>query len=147
MSDAYDPKTFKPSHSVGYLVNRVRTELLGAIDKALAPLEVTSAQYIVMAQLYYSLADSASQLCRSISYDPGAMTRMIDRLATKRFVKRLPCPEDRRAFNLELTAEGRAAFPQMRDTVVAVLNRFLNGFTKAEVRQLETLLQKMLGNA
>ncbi|MGE5525542.1 MAG: MarR family winged helix-turn-helix transcriptional regulator [Rhodospirillaceae bacterium] len=147
MTDAYDPKTFQPGKSLGYLVNRVRTELLSAIDQELAPLDVTSAQYIVMAQLSYSLADSASQLCKSISYDPGAMTRMIDRLEAKGFVRRVRCPGDRRASNLELTPEGQAVFPKMRDKVVSVLNRFLRGFTKAEVRELESLLQRVLDNA
>jgi len=144
---AYDPKTFHPGSSVGYLVNRVRTELLSAIDKELAPLDVTAAQYIIMSQLANRLADSASQLCRSISYDPGAMTRMIDRLEAKGFVRRVRCPEDRRASNLELTAEGRSVFPKLRERVVNVLNRFLRDFTQSEVRQLEGFLQRMLSSA
>ena len=147
MTEAYDPKTFVPGRSLGYLVNRARTEILSAIDRELAAMDVTSAQYIVMAQLSYKLADSASQLCKSISYDPGAMTRMIDRLEAKGFVKRVRCPDDRRASNLELPAEGRAAFPKMRDTVVQVLNRFLRGFSKTEVRELESLLQRVIDNA
>jgi len=144
---AYDAKTFHPGSSVGYLVNRVRTELLSAIDKELAPFDVTAAQYIIMGQLAHSLADSASQLCKSISYDPGAMTRMIDRLEAKGFVRRVRCPDDRRASNLELTAEGRSIFPKLREGVVNVLNRFLRDFTQSEVCQLESFLQRMLTNA
>ena len=146
MNDIYDAKTFDPVSSVGYLLNRVRTELLDAIEKELAPLDITAAQYIIMAQLAYSLADSASQLCKSISYDPGAMTRMIDRLETKGLVRRVRSAEDRRAVNLELTAEGNAVFPKMRASVVDVLNRIMHGFTKSEARQLESYLQRMLDN-
>jgi DNA-binding MarR family transcriptional regulator len=146
MGNIYDPKTFQAATSVGYLVNRVRTALFSAMDEALAPLEVTSAQYIVIAQLAYGLAGSPSQLCQSISYDPGAMTRMIDRLEAKGFVRRVRHPEDRRALNLELTAEGKAAFPKLRARVIEVLNRSLSGFSKAEARQLESLLQRMLSN-
>lgn len=145
--DIYDPKTFEPGTSVGYLVSRVRTALFNAIDHALAPLDVTAAQYIVMGQLVYSLAESPSQLCQTISYDPGAMTRMIDRLEAKGLVRRVRHPLDRRALNLELTEEGKAAFPKMRVCVVGVLNRFLTGFSKSEARQLERLLQRVLANA
>jgi DNA-binding MarR family transcriptional regulator len=49
--------------------------------------------------------------------------------------------------NLELTEKGQAALPRMRNASVRVLNRFLEGFTKAEARQLESFLARMLENA
>ena len=146
VGDIYDPKNFQPGTSVGYLVNRVRTEFIDAIDRELAPLDVTAAQYIIMGHLAHNLADSASQLCKGISYDPGAMTRMIDRLEAKGFIRRVRSAEDRRAVNLELTDEGKAVFPKLRVSVVGVLNRFLRGFTKSEARQLENLLQRIIAN-
>ena len=48
---------------------------------------------------------------------------------------------------LELTEEGRAAYPRMREISMAMANRFLRGFTKTEARQLEGLLARMLENA
>ena len=80
-------------------------------------------------------------------YDPGAMTRMVDRLEAKGLVRRARCPNDRRVVNLELTEEGRVAMPQMKACAVVVLNRFLRGFSKDEVRQLETLLTRLIENA
>jgi len=56
-------------------------------------------------------------------------------------------PNDRRAFNLELTAEGKAVYPKLRASVMKVLNRFLRGFTPKEAQQLESFLQRMLENA
>jgi DNA-binding MarR family transcriptional regulator len=147
MGDIYDVKSFQPATSVGYLLNRVRAEMLSAIDRELDPFDVTSAQYIIMGQLAYNLADSASGLCRGIAYDPGAMTRMIDRLEAKRLIRRVRSPEDRRAVKLELTAEGKALYPKMRVKVIEVLNRLLRGFSKSEARQLEDLLRRMLDNA
>jgi DNA-binding MarR family transcriptional regulator len=147
MGDIYDAKTYQPASSVGYLLNRARAELVNAVDQALAPLDITAAQYAIMMQLAHELAGSATELCKGIAYDPGAMTRMIDRLEAKKLIRRVRCPNDRRAINLELTDEGKAAVPQMKATVVTVLNRFLRGFSKTEARQLETLLQRMLDNA
>lgn len=146
VGDIYDPKSFEPRSSVGYLVNRVRTVFIDAIDRELAPLDVTAAQYIIMGHLANNLADSASQLCKGISYDPGAMTRMIDRLEAKGFIRRVRSAEDRRAVHLELTDEGKAVFPKLRVNVVGVLNRFMRGFSKREARQLESYLQRILAN-
>ena len=90
---------------------------------------------------------SASDLCKGISYDAGAMTRMLDRLESKGLIRRSRSAVDRRLMHLELTDEGRAAWPRMREISMTVANRFLRGFTKAEARQLEGFLTRMLENA
>jgi DNA-binding MarR family transcriptional regulator len=154
MGDIYDIATYQPKKSVGYLLTRVRVEMLAALDrelaadKRLAPLEISSAQFIVMAMLAASSAPmSASDLCKGISYDAGAMTRMLDRLESKGLIRRNRSTQDRRLMHLELTEEGRAVYPRMREISMAVANQFLRGFTKTEARQLEGLLGRMFENA
>jgi DNA-binding MarR family transcriptional regulator len=153
MGDIYDFETYEPRKGVGHLLHRVRTEMLAAVDREMAAdeqlvaMEVTSAQFIVLAALSMGEMKSASDLCKHISYDAGAMTRMIDRLEEKGLLRRSRCPNDRRLVNLELTEKGSLALPQMRRVAMQVLNRFLDGFTKAEARQLESFLIRMLENA
>ncbi len=153
MGDIYDSASYQPRKSIGSLLSRVRVEMLAALDqelaadKRLAPLELSAAQLIVIASLAGDGRKSASDLCKGISYDAGAMTRMLDRLEGKGLIRRNRSPEDRRLVYLELTDEGRAAYPRMRELSLAVANRFLRGFSKAEARQLEGLLGRMLENA
>ena len=147
MSDIYDAKTFDPKHSIGSLVGRVRLEIVDALDKELAPMDITAAQYVIIMSLAIGQADSPSALCKGISYDPGAMTRMLDRLERRGLIQRAPNPNDRRSTILELTDEGKAVYPKLRESVVIVLNRFLRDFTKAEARQLESFLERILANA
>jgi len=120
VSEIYDSASFQPGRHVGALVSRVKVEILTAIDR---------------------------ELSKVISYDAGAMTRMLDRLEAKGLIRRTRSSQDRRLMNLELTEEGRAAYPRMREISMAVANRFLRGFTKAEARQLEGFLNRMLDNA
>jgi DNA-binding MarR family transcriptional regulator len=153
VADVYDIESYQPRKGVGHLLNRVRTEMLTALDRALEAdpellkLEISSAQFIVLAALAIAGAKSASDLCKGISYDAGAMTRMIDRLEIKGLIRRDRCPDDRRVVYLELTEEGHRAFPRMREVSMRVVNRFLNGFSQAEARQLEGFLSRMLENA
>lgn len=153
LADVYDIETYQPRKGVGHLLSRVRTEMLLALDKALeadeelAALEISAAQFIVIATL--ALADtpkSASDLCRGISYDAGAMTRMIDRLETKGLIRRNRRPDDRRVVYIELTEGGSRAFPRMKAISMGVVNQFLRGFSQAEARQLESFLTRMLEN-
>jgi DNA-binding MarR family transcriptional regulator len=153
LGDIYDSTNYQPRKSIGSLLGRVKVAMMAAFDeeiaadRRLAPLELSAAQFSVMASLAGEERKSASDLCRGISYDAGAMTRMLDRLEGKGLIRRSRSPEDRRLVHLELTEEGRAAFPRMREVALAVANRFLRGFTKTEARQLESLLTRMLENA
>jgi DNA-binding MarR family transcriptional regulator len=154
MSDIYDSTSFQPGRHIGALVSRVKVEMLAALDrelaqdKRLAPLEMSAAQYIIVANLAIGPGEpkSAADLCKVISYDAGAMTRMLDRLEAKGLIRRTRSAQDRRLLNLELTEEGRAAFPRMREISMSNANRFLRGFSKAEARQLEGFLNRMLEN-
>jgi len=148
----YEVETYQPASCVGQLLYRVRAAQMSALDQELAqdpdlaPLEISAAQYTIISVLAKRGVDSAAQLCKDLSYDAGAMTRMIDRLEAKGLVNRRRCPEDRRLMKLELTEEGLAALPKLRQCSVRVLNRLLRGFSLAEARQLEGFMVRMLQN-
>jgi DNA-binding MarR family transcriptional regulator len=153
LGNIYDSTNYQPGKTLGALLGRVRVEMLAALDeelaadKRLAALDLSAAQFIVVASLAGEERKSASDLCKGISYDAGAMTRMLDRLESKGLIRRNRSPDDRRLVYLELTDEGRALYPRMRELSMGVANRFLRGFTRADARQLETLLTRMLENA
>ena len=148
----YDIETYDPAKGAGQLLYRVRAAQMHALDEAiagepvLAALEMTAAQYIVMSVLSKRCGDSTAELCKDLAYDPGSMTRMIDRLEAKGLINRQRCPNDRRLVKLELTEKGLAVLPTMRECSVRVLNRFLRGFSQAEARQLEGFLARILQN-
>jgi len=61
----------------------------------------------------------ASQLAQSVGYAATSFTPVIDRLEALGYVTRRADPVDRRAINLQLTTEGRALFPRLRQTLDA----------------------------
>ena len=124
-----DLTSARSKHGIIRLINRLRVELIDALDRELSQFDISAPQLIVLASVANKEADSASTLCRSISYDPGAMTRMIDRLEQKGLIRRMPNPEDRRATNLELTAAGKATLSSTHGRERAVQVRFLRGFS------------------
>lgn len=135
-----------PKHGIIRLVNRLRVEMIDALDRELARFDISAAQLIVLASVANKEADSAARLCKSISYDPGAMTRMIDRLEQKGLIRRIPNREDRRATNLEITAAGKALYPQLLAAKETVQAQFVRGFSQEDVSTLEQLLNRMIEN-
>jgi DNA-binding MarR family transcriptional regulator len=153
MNDIYDPKSLDVQTSLGPLVGQVRMAVLKGIDqeflldKELAAMEVTAAQFVILANLVRGEAKSACELCRALDYDRGAMSRMIDRLEDKKLLRRVALAHTRREQSLEVTAAGKAAFPKMLACLAKVLNRLLKGVTKTQVRAMERTLRQMLANS
>ena len=49
----YDTKTFEPRVGLGRLLSQVKMELVEALDRELAPLDITAAQYVILATLMW----------------------------------------------------------------------------------------------
>ena len=105
------------------------------------------AQGVAILLLAGGRAATAADLCRSLSYDAGAMTRVVDKLEERGLVKRVRGTHDRRSARLELTREGKTMHAQVTRVQVDTLNRMLRGFTKSEARLLEALLRRIVENA
>ena len=147
MKPIYDRKTFEPREAIGALIGRTRKTIIAKIDAELAPLDVSAAQWIVVLLVGENAASSATGLCEMLAYDPGAMTRLLDRLEGKGIVRRVRSPEDRRTIQLELTDSGKALYPKIISAMVDVNNSLLQGFSHDEVSQLDGYLRRMLANA
>lgn len=147
MKPIYDEKTFEPREAVGALIGLARKTIINKIDAELAPLDISAAQWLVVLLVGENAVASASGLCEKLSYDPGAMTRLLDRLESKGIVRRMRTPEDRRTMQLELTESGKTLYPKIIAAMVNVNNNMLRGFSRDEVSQLEGYLRRMLANA
>ena len=140
----YRAETYRVEDSVGWLVTRVRASIFAAVDGELAGSGTSAAQAGILLYLAHGRGDRVADIARDYSYDTGATTRMVARLAAKRLLRRVPDLHDRRVVRLELTAGGRKLAAELPAVAAKVLNQHLRGFTRAELEQLKALLQRML---
>ncbi|MDB6011989.1 MAG: transcriptional regulator, MarR family [Gammaproteobacteria bacterium] len=131
---------------VGHLIGRARSALLTGLDGELEPFGVTGAQFAVLKNVADGIAETAADLCRTMHYDTGSMTRMLDRLEEKAVLRRERCTEDRRVVYLRITDTGNELLPQLRAAAVHVLSRHLAGFSPEEVDNLKQYLVRMIHN-
>jgi DNA-binding MarR family transcriptional regulator len=108
---------------------------------------MTHAQLGIFLKLLHGCANTAADLARDLMCDTGAMTRMLDRLEEKNFIKRTRSSEDRRLVQVELTPKGKQLADQMTQVLINVLNHHLRGFTVKEVEQFKDFLRRMIANA
>jgi DNA-binding MarR family transcriptional regulator len=132
--------------AVGHLVGRARSALLTSLDCELEPFGLTGAQFAVLKYVADGTADTAADLCRTLHYDTGSMTRMLDRLEEKAVLRRERCTQDRRVVYLLITDTGNELLPRLRAAAVRVLDRHLRGFSPEERANLKQYLTRMIEN-
>lgn len=132
--------------SLGYFLSTARNVLAARMDRAVAPLGLTSSQIGVILLLWFERARTPNEMSRVLSYDTGSMTRMLDRLEKKGFLVRQRSLADRRVVELTLTPLGRDAAQQLPDLISQVLSDQLRGFAADEVATLVRLLQRFIAN-
>jgi MarR family transcriptional regulator, multiple antibiotic resistance protein MarR len=132
--------------AVGMLIGRVRITLLTNLDAELEQYSLTGVQFGVLKHLADGTALTAVDLSRALHYDTGSMTRMLDRLEEKAFLRRERGKEDRRVVYLRITPTGRALLPKWRAAAARVLSRQLAGFKTDEIDALKQYLSRMIEN-
>src|SRR5208282_315539 len=96
---------------VGYWLRRLSDEVHASFERQLVARDVTVAQWNVLVTVYHDRATTTTEVARYIGIDPGAVSRLVDRLAAKGLMTRSADPASRRRVQLSLTHTGRALVP------------------------------------
>jgi len=142
----YEPVGYCADESVGWLMKRALVSIAQAADRRLEPKGITHAQWAALFMLQSRRAATVAELARETQSDPGAMTRLLDRLEAKGFCRRERSTDDRSVVRVELTPEGEIAAQEVPVVLAQVLNEHLAGFSKSEWSQLKDMLRRMVAN-
>ena len=142
----YEPVGYCADESVGWLMKRALISIAQAADRRLEPKGITQPQWAALFMLQRCRASTVAELARETQTDPGAMTRLLDRLEAKGFCRRHRSTDDRRVVRVELTPEGDVAAQEVPIVLAQVLNEHLAGFSKTEWTQLKDMLRRMVVN-
>ncbi|QXQ05406.1 MarR family winged helix-turn-helix transcriptional regulator [Sphingosinicellaceae bacterium] len=140
----YALDTFEPQRSIGYLIKRITKTSTSEIDRRFVGRELNMTHWIALAMLRHNLVDNCAGLARQIGHNSGATTRLIDQLEARGLVEREREHEDRRIVSLAVTEAGREQLEAMTPLVLGVWNDALDGFEKAEVVTLISLLSRLV---
>lgn len=140
------PFTDESELSLPALIGRTRSAIVARLEQMLAEqgFDLNFTQYLVLKHLARFGELSATDLARHIAHDAGAMTRVVDKLTTKGYVRRKPSETDRRALRIELSEAGRAVWSRVHECANECIESCLQPFSVAERKQLASMLTRML---
>lgn len=110
-------------------------------------LGLTCSQFDVIA----TLGDTEGMTCKELSektlVTKGTLTGVLDRLAKKGLVARMPSREDRRSIFIRLTSRGDALFQKVFPAHIDYMKPYFErALTTAEVTKLRELLLRLKGS-
>jgi MarR family transcriptional regulator, organic hydroperoxide resistance regulator len=139
----------------GYLVWRLSMKWRVAVDRALAPLGLTHAQYVLLSSLYgierAGRQPTQRELADHTGLEPLYTSKLARALDAEGLIRRDPDPVDTRAVRLALTERGTEVVRPAITEVSKLLDRLMAPLggrgdrrAKALARDLATLLEAPL---
>lgn len=140
------PSSPERSFQLCRLIGRIRAEFVDAVESEMSKqgVELNFTQFVALKLLGHEAPMTPVELARALHYNPGALTRLLDKLEQRGYLKRVPDPDDRRALRLELTAQGRALRKRVIGYCDAVASRTFTCTTAREREQLHDVLARVL---
>jgi len=100
-------------------------------------------EFAVLELLFHKGDTPIQHIGKRILISSGNMTYVLDKLEAKGFIKRLPCPKDRRVTYAVLTDEGRHLISSIFPEHELMIDQLFSQINKTEKEMLIYLLKKM----
>ena len=139
------PRTLRASP--GFLLGKAAQQGAALVEQALQPLRLKARHYGVLVALDELGPCSQHELGDPLRIDRTTMVAIVDHLERLGFVERRPQPDDRRSYQIQLTAAGSSALAQARGAVAKADASLVERLSAPETLRLVRLLRKLNGLA
>ena len=127
------------------LIRQIRDGLLYQIERQLVDsgLAINYSQHLVVKIIAKNGPQMPGDLARYLDHNAGAMTRLLDQLEVKGYVRRKPHAQDRRALTIELTPAGNELWRKMSQFIEHAQELALHDLKSTDRAKLFDLLKRV----
>ena len=129
---------------VGFWLRFVSNHVSHAFARKLDASGVTVAEWVVMREMFDDEETSPSVLAERIGMTRGGVSKLVDRLVTKKLVTRRDRSDDRRFQSIALTAAGRRLIPQLAELADQNDEEFFHPLSARERAALIATMKKLV---
>jgi DNA-binding MarR family transcriptional regulator len=141
-----DFHSISAKQSLGYQIRYTYRAFVKALAEELGPHQVTTSQWSALRVLWQREGLSQVELAQRMMVEKGSLTPVLAAMAAGGLITRTRNSEDRRKVNIFLTAAGRRLKSKILPLVGKINKRATRGLSAAEIRRLDTLLARIMGN-
>jgi DNA-binding MarR family transcriptional regulator len=141
---ASDPTVSDLKRHVGFWLRFVSNHVSHGFARRLLKSGVTVAEWVVMREMFDDEETSPGVLAERMGMTRGGVSKLVDRLVTKRLVTRRDRSDDRRFQSIALTAAGRRLIPQLAALADENDEEFFHPLSSAERAALMAAMKKLV---
>ncbi len=108
--------------------------------------DITVDQWLILKNLSENELLSQSELAAMVFKDQPTLTRIIDILTKKRYVERVPHPQDRRSFHLLLTKEGSDKVAALKPEIASIREKAWENLNESDFEEFKRILNTIYNN-
>ncbi len=120
---------------------KYKTQVLKA-----AGIDLTSDQWVLLKSIHEAEGSNQREIAKRTFKEPASVTRTLDLLEKKGWVKRQSVEGDRRTYELYSTAAGRALIKKVLPLAVMLRQKGVEGLSEAEVKKFNKTLIRVFEN-
>ncbi|TCK75786.1 DNA-binding MarR family transcriptional regulator [Acidipila rosea] len=128
---------------LGYCLRRVSNAVSGNFARALQAKRTSVAEWVLLRQLYDRRQATPGELADALTMTRGAVSKILDKVEAKSWIRRRVKPEDNRVQLLSLTAAGRRIVPELAKIADRNDDQFFACLDSDERQSLGRLLGKL----
>lgn len=136
-------KDAKLSLKLFVVLTRALEAIKKCVEEDIRQLGLNPTEFAVLELIYHKGDQPIQKIGEKILIASSSITYVVDKLESKKYLKRKPCAKDRRVTYASLTVEGRAlmdeVFPKHRDA----LQEICGGLQTEEKEEAIELLKKL----
>ena len=129
--------------SLSYLVSHLNVDLQNALDQRLKRYDLDIKLWPVLFSLWQEEGVTQTELSKRCDVANYTMTRLLDQLQQQQLITRQQDLDNRRAFNIYLTINGKALEQDLIREAERVNEMFLENLIDAEQAEFLTLINKI----
>ena len=133
-------------HSVGFLLAKAYQRAWAILREEIDNFELTPPQFCLLSFLWQQDGMTQTELSEKGQIDRTTTGGLVDRLVKNGLVERKPHPQDRRAYKIQLTPQGRELEEPLTQCAWRALSKITSGLQPAEVVELKRILEIMRGD-
>ena len=131
------------SQSIGFLLAKAYQRACALYKEKFGNYGLTPQQFGLLRFLWEEDGLTQVELSNRSQIDRTTIGGLIDRLEQSGLLKRLPHPEDRRAYKISLSAEGKKLEAELTPLAEELHRKILAPLTAEEIETLTTILRKL----
>lgn len=116
------------------------------INRAFEKFNIAHGQYIYMLFIYFNEGVSQKDVSRELGLDKTTTAKALKHLEERGYIERRQSTEDKRFYELYVTALGDEVFPQMWDEVINIAQIASKGLTEEQYKQTLDCMKVIFSN-